>query len=119
MFFCKNWAPFFEIKQRWALFLPGLSGIFDKSKLCAPPPPPLVQIIEQFLIKTNLQAFKDQIPSHIAKSLSANGNTPHQQAGTAQDLYKAPHSGGVFFHRGDFAIPSLVHSCLQLPSATQ
>jgi len=28
MFFCKRWAPFFEVKQHWAPFLPRFSGIF-------------------------------------------------------------------------------------------
>jgi len=28
VFFCKRWAPFFKVKQRWAPFLPGLSVIF-------------------------------------------------------------------------------------------
>jgi len=27
VFFCKPWAPFFEIRQRWVPFLPGFSGI--------------------------------------------------------------------------------------------
>jgi len=27
VFFCKRWAPFSEVKQRWASFLPGFSGI--------------------------------------------------------------------------------------------
>jgi len=26
-FFCKPWVPFFEVKQRWAPFLPKFSGI--------------------------------------------------------------------------------------------
>ena len=26
--FCKPWVPFFEVKQRWAPFIPGFSGIF-------------------------------------------------------------------------------------------
>jgi len=30
MFFCKPWAPFFEVKQRWMSFLPGFSGILPK-----------------------------------------------------------------------------------------
>ena len=30
MFFCKPWAPFFEFKQRWALFLRGLSGLLPR-----------------------------------------------------------------------------------------
>jgi len=36
VFFCKRWAPFFEIKQRWALFFldfRDFARIFDKSKL--------------------------------------------------------------------------------------
>ena len=30
MFFCNHWAPFFEIKQRWGVFLLGFSGILPK-----------------------------------------------------------------------------------------
>jgi len=30
VFFCKPWAPFFEIKQRWVPFLPGFSGILPR-----------------------------------------------------------------------------------------
>jgi len=36
VFFCKPWAPLFEVKQRLAPFLPGCSGLltrFFKSKL--------------------------------------------------------------------------------------
>jgi len=60
LFFCKRWAPFFEIKERWAPFLPRYSGILPRiSKIlpkfsgilprfstnqnfwgCACPPPP-------------------------------------------------------------------------------
>ena len=28
MFFCKLWAPFFEVKQRWTPFLPVLGGFY-------------------------------------------------------------------------------------------
>jgi len=27
VFFCKRWAPFFEIKQHWAQFFPDFQGI--------------------------------------------------------------------------------------------
>jgi len=27
VFFCKRWEPFSEVKQRWAPFLPGFSGL--------------------------------------------------------------------------------------------
>ena len=27
VYFCKHWAPFFEIKERWAPFVPWFSGI--------------------------------------------------------------------------------------------
>ena len=30
VFFCKRWAPFYEIKQRWAPFLPGFSEILPR-----------------------------------------------------------------------------------------
>jgi len=30
VFFCKPWAPFFEVKQRWVPFLPGFSGILPR-----------------------------------------------------------------------------------------
>jgi len=30
VFFCKGWAPFLEIKQQWAPFLPGFSEIFPR-----------------------------------------------------------------------------------------
>ena len=30
VFFCKRWAPFFEVKQRWGPFLPGFSGILPR-----------------------------------------------------------------------------------------
>jgi len=26
MFFCKRWAPFFEVKQPWASFFPDFQG---------------------------------------------------------------------------------------------
>jgi len=30
VFFCTPWAPFFEIKRRWAPFLTGFSGILPR-----------------------------------------------------------------------------------------
>jgi len=30
VFFCKHWTPFFEVKQRWAPFLPWFSGILPR-----------------------------------------------------------------------------------------
>ena len=30
VFFCKRWAPFYEIKQGWAPFLPGFSEILPR-----------------------------------------------------------------------------------------
>ena len=30
LFFCKSWAPFLKVKQRWAPFLPRLSGILPR-----------------------------------------------------------------------------------------
>jgi len=30
VFLCKPWAPFFEVKQRWAIFLPGFSGLLPR-----------------------------------------------------------------------------------------
>jgi len=30
LFFCKYWVPFFEVKQRWAPFLPRFSGILPR-----------------------------------------------------------------------------------------
>jgi len=30
MFFCKAWAPFYEVKQHWAPFLPWFSGIWTR-----------------------------------------------------------------------------------------
>jgi len=30
MFFCKGWAPFIEIKQRWAPFVPGFAVILPR-----------------------------------------------------------------------------------------
>jgi len=30
LFFCKPWAPFFEVKQRWVPFLPRFSGILPR-----------------------------------------------------------------------------------------
>jgi len=29
VFFCKRWAPFFEIKQRWTPFVPGFSRVLS------------------------------------------------------------------------------------------
>jgi len=47
VFFCKHWAAFFEMKQRWAPFLPGFSGILPRfstnqtfGSVLAPPAPP-------------------------------------------------------------------------------
>jgi len=36
MFFCNRWAPRFEVKQRWAPFLPGFSGILPKFSVMLP-----------------------------------------------------------------------------------
>jgi len=30
VFFCKHWAPFYEIKQGWAPFLPGYSEVLPR-----------------------------------------------------------------------------------------
>ena len=30
LFFCKRWVPFFEVKQRWAQFLPRFSAIWPR-----------------------------------------------------------------------------------------
>jgi len=30
LFFCKRWAPFFEVKQRWGPFLPRFSAILPR-----------------------------------------------------------------------------------------
>ena len=30
MFLCKPWAPFFEVKQHWAIFLHGFSGLLPR-----------------------------------------------------------------------------------------
>jgi len=52
VFYCKPWAPFFEVKQRSAPFLRGFSGMlpsFQQMKtfggaLAPPPPTPLLFI---------------------------------------------------------------------------
>jgi len=52
VFFCKPWAPFFEVKQRWLPFSPGFQGFcpdFQQIKtfrgaLAPPPPTPLLFI---------------------------------------------------------------------------
>jgi len=54
MFFCKRWAPFFEIKQSWHQFFPEFQRFFPEfgqiktfggalAPLVPPPPTPLLQ----------------------------------------------------------------------------
>jgi len=67
VFFCKPWAPFFEVKQRWAPFLLGFSGILPRfsgnqnfwGALAPTPPTPLLFItiswVISWFIKTDLK----------------------------------------------------------------
>ena len=65
LFFCKLWAPFFEVKQRWSPFLSGLSGILPRYSgilpkfltnqnfwecACTPPPTPLLPSTPSLLL---------------------------------------------------------------------
>jgi len=59
--FCKPWAPFFEVKQGWAPFSRGFSGMFPRFSAnqnvwgCAwPPPPTSTTVFHNTIIFRNL-----------------------------------------------------------------
>jgi len=60
VFICKRWVPFFKVKQRWAPFLLGFSGILTR----------FLDILLEFLTNQNLwgckctPAFYTTVPGH-------------------------------------------------------
>jgi len=69
LFVCKPWAPFFEVKQRWAPFLPKFSGIlldFQQIKTfggALAPPAPLPST--PLLPGQTMQRAQNTVNSHV------------------------------------------------------